>query len=173
MLNNLSLKFQWPSYLVKFLMSEYGNKLEINGDKYCFRLLIGTKKPAYNEYEKPKLAKFNLMEYSIEVPKYYIDKTDISYIKNVGAIHFIQFIDGQFKELMITYVDAQLSLKRQIKEQAVKKKIKGIDSISGLSMKNSIIEFCSKFSIDETDVKLETLIKHTQRHLSDCKTHAA
>lgn len=173
MLNNITLKFNWPTYLVKFISVKYGNRLELNSETYCFRLLLGTKKPALSEFPKTFTYKYATSDFCIDVPKYYIDKADLSYIKNVGSVHFIQFIEGQFKELMVTYVESQISFKNNIRLQANRKKLKGFEQLKGLSVKNSIIEFCAKFDISEADVKLETLIKHIQRHVSDNRNKAA
>ena len=164
MLTQLTLKFHWPVHLVKYIEKNYGNTLHLNDKMYGFRLLVGTKKPLFNA--KPmKEDKDKLAVYLLHVNEYYISKTDISYLKNVGSEHFINFIDGQFKEGLILYVRAQKQVKENISDQLKKKNMK----VTGLNITNSILEYCKIFSINEEDVKMETLMKTVQRKLGTGK----
>lgn len=164
MLTTLTLKFKWPVHLVKYIEYNYGNVLQLNEKRYAFRLLVGTKKPNFNN-TPPKDEKGNTAVYKLEINEYYIAKTDISYIKNVGSEHFINFIDGQFKEGLVLFVQAQKQVKDNVVEQLKDKKAK----VTGLNVHNSILNYCKLFSISEDDVKIETLIKTVQRKLGNGK----
>jgi len=164
MLTTLTLKIKWPVHLVKYIEYNYGNILQLNEKRYAFRLLVGTKKPAFNN-NPPKEEKGNIAVYCLEINEYYLNKTDITYIKNVGSEHFINFIDGQFKEGLVLYVQAQKQIKDNVIEQLKDKKMK----VTGLNVHNSILNYCKLFSISEDDVKIETLIKTVQRKLGTSK----
>ncbi len=163
MMTELTLKFYWPKYLVKYLSINYGTELRIDDHRYAFRLLLGTQKPNLSNSPKVKPDLSSQALYALEVPQYYIKNESISYIKNVGSVHFINFIEGQFWEELKLHVDAQQELKQKLSEQISRRRSR----FTGLSIKSSIADFLKKFNITDDDMTFEAVLKRYQR--KNCK----
>jgi len=151
-------------HLVSFLIVEFGPSPEITARCPIGRIIFTyLRVKEKNTLPKPTA---DQLFYTVHIPYRYFIQNKLSTISEAGVWEMNEWFDRYFTCLLITWVNARISLKEK---DVIAKILADSNKKSAIQINEAIIDFLKKYNISEGDMSFETAKRRYTRSTNNSK----